>query len=194
MTEKDNKGVILVLPKQFFVDAFSVNRGSAMSDFKEQNHYQFIANVIITVSASFSEYERMAITTNTALTEFDKLISQNHLMLSSREILEILKGTTYIVDDPSINRLNPQESMIAIADKLYVSSNYEPVIVINPSSRDNYKNSFENYYRNGKSQNTNNANFKMYDPRQTKVLLEDVFPDECREVLSRTKAEFQVFD
>lgn len=191
----EKKDTILVLPKHFFVNAFIAERGSdTITDYVEQNHYRFIANVIIEVSASFPEYKSMVVTTSTAISEFDQLLSRRQLSLGSDEILRILKEIIYVVDTPSINKLSAYESMIAIADKLYVSSAYEPVVVINPNSRENYKEAAKNYYGNHGGYEKDSLPFKIYDPRQTKAFLETIFPNESAMTIKRTPQPFCVFD
>lgn len=190
-----DKEPILVLPKQFFVDAFLAERGTAnVRDYIEQNHYLFITNVIIEVSASFSVYNKMAVTTSTALDEFDKLLTKKPLTIGSEEILMILKGLTHVVETPSINKLGSYESMIAIADRLYVSSDYEPVIVVNPLSRESYKEAAEKYYGDAEKQEIDPLAFKFYDPRQTKAFLETKYPYESEQAIKRTPSMFRVFD
>lgn len=191
----EDKRIILVLPKQFFVDAFLLERGSFSAiDFKEQNHYRFIANVIIDVSASYPEYDKMAVTSITALNEFNELLNRKQLSIGSNEILMILKGVTYIIDTASINKLDQQESMIAIADRLYASSDYDPVIVVNPAGRENYMEAASRYYRNNHGKKSSTFPFKIYDPRQTKTFLEIRHPTECEEILKRTPEQYRIFD
>lgn len=189
-----DKELILILPKQFFVDAFIASRGSDnVDDYIEQNHYRFIANLIIEVSSSLPEYKNMAVTTSKALNDFTTLLSSKQLALGSADILSILKGLMYVVDTPSINNLGDQESMIAVADKLYVSSDYDPVIIINPNSRDNYREAAKRYYQNNNGQDVDPVAFKIYDPRQTKAFLEARFPNESKQTINRTPSPFRVF-
>ena len=192
MSDED-KRTILVLPKPFFVDAFFPDRSSNTVDFVEQNNYQFIANVIIEVSANLPEYQQVAITSKNALDSLKKLLNKKKLILQSNEIETILQGTIHIVNSESINRLNDQESMIAIADRLYESSNYDPIIVINPSSKSNYLQSYENYNRNNNGNSKNNMPFKLFDPRETKRHLEELYPNESKKIIDSMREPFNVF-
>ena len=192
MSDED-KRTILVLPKPFFVDAFFPDRSSNTVDFVEQNNYQFIANVIIEVSANLPEYQQVAITSKNALDSLKKLLNKKKLILQSHEIETILQGTIHIVNSDSINRLNDQESMIAIADRLYESSNYDPIIVINPSSKSNYLQSYDNYNTNNNGNSKNNMPFKLFDPRETKIHLEETYPNESKRVNDSMREPFNVF-
>jgi hypothetical protein len=188
------KELVLVLPKTFFANAFLSSRGTeSVNDYIEQNHYRFIANLIIEVTSSFPEYRSMAVTTSTALKDFNKLLEHEDLALGSKQILTILEGIMYIEKDLSINKLGDQESMIAIADKLYVSSNTEPVIVINPDSRENYREAAERYYKNNRKHPATTLPFKIYDPRQTKGFLDARYPKESELTIKRTPSPFSVF-
>ena len=153
-----------------------------------------IANVIINVSASFPGYKKMAVTSITALNEFNDILRRKQLSIGSDEIIMILKELTYTVDTPSINNLSSHESMIAIADKLYSSSDYDPVIVVNPAGRENYTEAASRYYQNNHGKELSPLPFKIYDPRQTKTFLETIYPDECEEILKRTPKQNLVFD
>ena len=192
MSDED-KRTILVLPKPFFVDAFFPDRSSNTVNFVEQNNYRFIANVIIEVSANLPEYQQVAITSKNALDSLKKLLNKKKLILQSHEIETILQGTIHIVNSDSINRLNDQESMIAIADRLYESSNYDPIIVINPSSKSNYLQSYENYNRNNNGNSKNNMPFKLFDPRETKRHLEELYPNESKKIIDSMREPFNVF-
>ncbi|MCL4356466.1 MAG: hypothetical protein M1460_01170 [Candidatus Thermoplasmatota archaeon] len=192
MSDED-KRTILVLPKPFFVDAFFPDRSSNTVNFVEQNNYRFIANVIIEVSANLPEYQQVAITSKNALDSLKKLLNKKKLILQSHEIETILQGTIHIVNSDSINRLNDQESMIAIADRLYESSDYDPIIVINPSSKSNYLQSYENYNRNNNGNSKNNMPFKLFDPRETKRHLEELYPNESKKIIDSMREPFNVF-
>ena len=192
MSDED-KRTILVLPKTFFVNAFFPDRSSNTVNFVEQNNYRFIANVIIEVSANLPEYQQVAITSKNALDSLKKLLNKKKLILQSHEIETILQGTIHIVNSESINRLNDQESMIAIADRLYESSDYDPIIVINPSSKSNYLQSYENYNRNNNGNSKNNMPFKLFDPRETKRHLEELYPNESKKIIDSMREPFNVF-
>jgi hypothetical protein len=191
--EVEDRKTILVLSKQFFVDTFLSERGTNVNDFIEQNHYLFIANLTVEMWASLPDNGPVATTTSKAMDDFRNLLIRKQLNLTLDEILRILKGPMYVIEDESINRLNDRESMIAIADRLYVSSNYDPIIVINPSTRENYKTAVKDYYKNN-DPIRDSPPFKIYDPRKAKAFLEAKFPYESSQVIRRTKEQNQVFD
>lgn len=192
MSEKE---IVLVLPNTFFNNAFLMpTKITTVKDFNEQNHYRFIANLIIEVSASLPENRNLSVTSSAVFDEFKKKVLIRGLQRGAEEILTILNGMIFIVNVESINKLGDQESMIAIANRLYDSSTYDPIIIINPDSRENYTESARRFYGNGDNKEIDlDIPFKMFDPREAKGFLEAKFPSESKQVLQRTPQPYRIF-
>lgn len=185
---------ILTLPNTFFVNAFLRSAEISVRSFKEQNHYRFLANLIIEVSASLPENKYLAVTSSAVFEEFERKLESKGLQRGLEETLRIFRGLVFIVDVKSINRLGDQESMVAIANRLYESSAYDPIIIVDPRSRDNYREATKRFY--GNSQNSGHAleiPFKIFDPREAKGFLEAKFPNESSLVIQKTDPPFRVF-
>lgn len=187
------KDLILILPKAFFTDAFLISRGTTANDFTEQNYYRFIANLIIEVSSALSENKNLAVTTSSAFNGFLEHLVEEDLALGSEELLKIFQGLIYIINDSSINKLGDLESMIAVGYRLHTSSDYEPAIIVRPSSRENYIDIATRYFGNSGSQNQTIIPLKLYDPREAKAFLEARFPKERDLVLERTPPQSRIF-
>jgi hypothetical protein len=99
-----------------------------------------------------------------------------------------------IIPEASINALGDCESMIAIADRLNTSSSYEPVIVANAGSKENYRAAAAKFYGiDTRKLTALDMPFKVFDPHEAKIYLEAKFPAESAEVLKRTDPPFRIF-
>lgn len=191
-----NKELILVLPNTFFHNSFRAFDGYEQGDMDKLKYCRFVANLIIELSSVLPENKYIAATSSKAFGEFaTKLESdKEEFFLASEDLIGLFERMIYIISEESINKLSDEESMIAIADRLYSASNYEPIIIVNGESRHNFLKAAQTYYRLSGNVElvADNIPFKLYDPHEAKAFLEGRYSVECKKVIERTRTELRV--
>ena len=82
------------------------------------------------------------------------------------------------------------EDVITITDKIYsTSSEYEPILVINKSARDNFVKKAEEFYKATLKERFTVIPFRTLTFEETKKFLEDKYPIICKMVKERIGSE-----
>ncbi len=183
---------ILVLHHTFFHDAFRYYPNYSMENYEGLKHTRFIARYIIEVGSEIPESEYQAITSKRVLDEFGEKFKSSLKTAGAIKFLEIMSGLIFYVNDVAINSLNLDEGVIAIADKLFSTSpvEYEPVLIVNPSAKNNLVKKVLKFYQAtlGKKFTDKNIPFLILDSKEAVLFLEARYPQICDSVKDRMKS------
>lgn len=161
-TTKEGPQTALVLCHTFFHTAFRPQ----IEDIKDVDVWkanQFLANFIIEMGAEKPGH-CIAFTTNKIFEEFSKKLIEEKKSPRIYEMVGIISNLVYQAGSPEINKLKNEEGALAMADKLYSASRYDPILVTNMV--DGMKEEANKFYE-GKE-----PPFNIRSPESTNYILE----------------------
>ena len=181
MTDDSEISPIFVLHKTILHDSFRYYPEFKMENIDEVRRTRFIFRFIIERQAELPDNQYMAFTSKPVFEAFIKAFKFGEKLVGSGEIIPLLANTVYRVDEEPINSLSEDESVIAIADKVYSLSgnNYETVLVCNPSCKANLLRDILAFYQAklGKTFKEKDIPFRFYDSKEAEAYIEGKFPE-----------------
>jgi hypothetical protein len=184
------KEIVLVLHHTYLHDAFRDYPNFNMDRFDELKSCRFVARFIIEKQTDNTSIE-VAITSDKVYKAFIEKFKTTEKTAGAYRFLQILDKLIIKVDTPDIIKLDEEEGVIAIADKIFsTSSDYEPIIVITKSARDNFLNKAEEFYRATLKEKFTVIPFRILTVEEAQPFLEDKYAAICQMIKERIGNEF----
>jgi hypothetical protein len=180
--------IVLVLCHSFFHDAFCVQRPVDETKFKRWLSSRFIANLVIERQAELPEGSWLAVTSKQVFDSFTSKFHGDKPSVKQKETVDILHNSIYVVDNPSVNALSLDDSILVICDTLYSRSNYEPILISNIPKK---VAKAEDFYH--KKRPSAKIPYSIYNVVGAEAFLRGRFPELCKTVDERMKNSMYKF-
>jgi len=174
--------IVLVLCHSFFYHAFSVQRPVDEEKFKLWLSSRFIANLIIEKQAELPPPPSFAVTSQKVFDKFAFDFHGDKPSFRQKQTVDILRNSIFVVNNPSINALSLDDSVLVICDALYSSSNYETILISNIPKK---VQKAEEFYRKKVASAT--VPYPIYDTIGAEAFLRGRLPELCKTVDDRMK-------
>ena len=181
----NQKEVLLVLHHTFFHDTFRSYPKFTLDRFKEITDCRFLMRFIIEKKTDNPSLD-VAICSTAGYNNFFEKFNLNDKTAGAYKLVKILDKLILILNTENLSKLDLDEGVITIADKIYsTSSEYEPILVINKSARDNFVEKAEKFYRVTLKKRFTVIPFRTLTYGEAKKFLEDKYPIICNTVKER---------
>jgi len=184
---------ILVLCHTFFNDAFRnypvFGVDNAVDSYLNWKSATFVARFIIERQAELPEEQYVAITSQKIFDKFVEKFELEKPVARRWETLEILKNMILRIENESVNKLNEDEGIIAMADILFSRSRYNPVILVTNTPKKITELTIKFYEEPIKPKRVKESDipFLILNTAQAESLLRYIFNDLCKLVDERMK-------
>ena len=183
----DQKEVLLVLHHTFFHDAFRTYQKHSIDSnrFEEIKDCRFLMRFIIEKKTDNPSLD-VAVCSKTGYNKFVEKFKESDKTADAYKLIKILEKLILILNTENLKKLDLDESAITIADKIYsTSSEYEPILIINKSARDNFVEKAEKFYKATLKKRFTVIPFRTLTYGEARKFLEDKYPITCNMVKER---------
>lgn len=150
------------MPHTFFFDSYSFYEDtSPKENLKNILECSIILDIIIRRKA-FEPTKSFGFTSEADFKKFKDKIGSSNITSFNRFNISALEEAIGIDEELGLNDLKPvEETIIAVADKLSKTYAYNPIIVSNNSSVENWKSHYKNFYSRHKSKKADITIFSL---------------------------------
>jgi hypothetical protein len=185
----NQKEVVLVLHHTYFHDTFRAYPDFTSERFEEIKDCRFVMRFVIEKKTDNPSLD-VAICSKAGWDNFLQKFNESDKTAGAYRFVKILEKLIFILNTEDLSKLSLDEGVITIADKIYsTSSEYEPILVINKSARDNFVKKAEEFYKATLKERFTVIPFRTLTFEETKKFLEDKYPIICKMVKERIGSE-----